>query len=210
LAVLRLIVHEVIFQKILHYSISHIIGDCPFQWCNTKRSWELFLSIDEPHDCNDLHLKGIFFLPEEVCGTICGKIAFERDQPTVSRTIGKIPITYAEYRWLLDIKWLNAEIIDAYISLMENSQDTIVLKTYFWEAIRRNRHNHKVMPKMVRGYIFTGLTLTRNEAFRRTKAIADEIRRPQPLAKNHISSILGRKPLDFRDPCASGEDNLNL
>jgi len=86
-------------------------------------------------------------------GEIWDKIAFERDPPTVSRIIGRIPITYSEYQRLLESRWLNADIIDAYITLMENSPDTIVLQTYLWEAIKKNRGNDKAMPRMVRKYI---------------------------------------------------------
>ena len=153
LAVLQLIVHEVKFQKILHCSISHIMGKSLFQWCDTKRSWELFLSIDEPHDCDSFHLKGIFFLPGEVCGKVWNKIAYAGDQAAISRYISKIPVTYSEYQRLLEGKWLNDEIINAYISLMGNSPGTLVLNTYLWQAIDKTRRNDRTIQTMVRANI---------------------------------------------------------
>ena len=130
-----MIINSVKFQKILHCAISHIIGKSLFQWCDTKRSWEIFFSLEMTENSDKLHSRGIFLLPHELRRKPWNKIAEAGNRGDISRTIECILVDYLAYRRLLERDWLNDEILNAYNSLMVQQADTIALSTYLWQAM---------------------------------------------------------------------------
>jgi hypothetical protein len=136
------------FKQTILQCISHIIGQSLFQWCDTKRSWDLFISYKEVERTKS-HSKGIFLLPDEDNRKPWTYISTLGKPGDTSRTCGRVPLQYSDYMRLLENKWLSGDIISAYISLMGHQVGTTVLQTYFWQAMSQN--------KMIKSFVESNL-----------------------------------------------------